>query len=141
MDEITTSSPAFAKPPVSSSPERRLLHDGDFMPFVGMTKNLGRAEFQVCPQYKRGKLVKLSIYPLQQEDRSYYYEWEGNGKHHFTIQSYQGLDEAKVWMHSYCKEHKCHSMRLYVPNGANFIWFSEFSDNVCIGFTHESWQR
>jgi hypothetical protein len=117
---------------------KKLLHDGNFMPFVGMTKSLGRAEFQVCPQYKRGKLVRLYIYPLQQEDRSYYL-WEGNGKRHFTIQSYEGLDEPKIWMHSYCKEHKCHSMRMYVPDDAKFILFQEYGDNACIGFTKKSW--
>ena len=113
---------------------RKLIKDGDVMPFVGMTQNLGRAEFQICPQYKRGKLVKLSIYPLQQEDRGYYYEWEGNGKKHFTILGYQNLQNPDVWMHSFCKEHKSPTMRLYVPIGANFLWFQVYSDGITIGF-------
>jgi hypothetical protein len=82
----------IAKPSVSSSLVCKLIKDGDFMPFIGMTQRLGRAEFQICPQWKRGKLVKISIYPLQQEDRSYYYEWEGRGRCNFTIQSYCNLD-------------------------------------------------
>lgn len=110
------------------------IKDGDFMPFVGMTERLGRAEFSICPQWKRGKLVKISIYPLQQDDMSYYYEWEGDGKGYFIIQSYNNLDEPKVWMHSYCKGHKCQSMRVYVPNQAKFIWFQVYSDSITIGF-------
>jgi hypothetical protein len=70
------------------------------------TQRLGRAEFTVCPQFKRGKLVRLSIYPRQQEDRSYYLLWEanGNGKKHYTIQGYEGLDEPYLWTHNWCKE-------------------------------------
>ncbi len=129
----------IAKPDVSSSPVCKPIKDGDFMPFIGRTQKLGRAEFAICPQWKRGKLVKISIYPLQQEDRSYYYEWEGHGKRNFTIQSYCNLDEPKVWMHSYCREHKCHSMRVYVPNGAKFLWFQVYSNSVTIGFTNKQW--
>lgn len=115
------------------------IKDGDFLPFVGLTPRLGRAEFAICPQWKHGKLVKMSIHPQQQEDTSYFYEWEGHGKRYFTIQSYQGLEEPKVWMHSYCKEHKCQTMSLYVPYGAKYIWFRVFGDNITIGFTKEQW--
>lgn len=111
-----------------------LLNDGDCLPFVGMTQNLGRAEFSVCPIFKRGKLVSMFIYPLQQEDRSYYYKWEGHPKKQYTVQSYQSLDNPNIWMHQYCKEHKTPSFRMYVPTGANFLWFSVYSDSVSIGF-------
>lgn len=128
-------------PMLAAYPIAVVIKDGDFIPFEYMHKSYGRAEFTLCPQYKRGKLVKLFIYPLQQEDRSKFWVWEGNGKRHFTVQSYDKLDEPKLWMHSFCKEHKCQSIRLYVPNNAKFIWFSEFSDNVCVGFTQTEWKR
>lgn len=110
------------------------IKDGDTLPFIAMTKHLGRAEFRLCPQWKRGKLIRLSIYPVQQEDRSYYYEWEGEGKRKLFIQSYSGLDDPKVWMHTWCKDHKCHSMELYVPSGSTCIIFKEYSDNISVGF-------
>ena len=138
-DTLNHQTPADAKPVLAANLTRKPINDGDFMPFVGMTQRLGRAEFAICPQWKRGKLVKISIYPLQQEDRSYFYEWEGNGKRYFTIQSYQNLDEPKIWMHSYCKEHKCQTMRVYVPNGGKYLWFQVHSDNITIGFTNERW--
>jgi bisphosphoglycerate-dependent phosphoglycerate mutase len=115
--------------------EEKIIKDRDFLPFVGMTSNLGRAEFVVCPKFKRGKLVELFMYPLQQENVNHYYRWQGNGKNNYTVQSYEQLDEPKLWMHFYCKEHKCQSFRMYVPNEANYIWFSEFSDSITIGFT------
>jgi hypothetical protein len=110
------------------------LKDGDCLPFKSLSERLGRAEFVICPQYKNGKLVKLYINPAQQEDINYYYVWEGIGKSDFTIQSYQKLDDPKVWMFHYCKEHKCQSLRLYVPADSNYLWFNVFSNNISIGF-------
>lgn len=121
--------------------ERKILKDGVFVEFVDMTQKYGRAEFVVCPQFKRGKLVKLSIYPKQQENANYFLEWEAqsNGKNRFSVQGYEGLGEPFLWNHFYCKEHKCQSFRMYVPTEAKYIWFSEYSDNVCIGFTKSKW--
>lgn len=116
---------------------RKTIKDGDLLPFVWMTERFGRAEFSICPQWKRGKLVKLSIYPLQQEDTSCYYEWEGDGKRYFTIQSYFNKSEPHAWMHSYCKEHKCHSMTIYVPDNTKFLWFQVYSDFITIGFINK----
>ena len=125
--------------PTTQSLTRKPIKDGDFLPFVATTKKGGLAEFAICPQWKRGKLVKISIYPMQQDDMSYYYEWEGVGRDYFTVQSYQNLGEPRIWMHYYCKEHKCQSMFVYVPSGSNFIWFQVYGNNISIGFTKESW--
>jgi hypothetical protein len=112
------------------------LSCGDLIPFVDVSDRLGRAEFIICPQWKRGKLVGISIYPMQQEDMSCYYEWKGEGVNCFYLQSYQSLEEPKVWMHSYCKEHKCQSLRLYVPRNAKYIWF-KVGSTINIGFLKE----
>jgi hypothetical protein len=135
--------PALNIASVSNSLICKPINDGDFIQFVDFTERLGRAEFTVCPQFKRGKLVRLSIYPRQQEDRGYFLLWEtnGKGKNHYTVQGYEGLDEPYLWTHHWCKKHKCQSFTMYVPRGAKFLWFSVFSDNVCIGFTKTSWQR
>ena len=113
------------------------IKDDDFLEFVWATQNLGRAEFTICPIWKRGKLVALYIYPRQQKDICYYYYWEGNGKAFYTISSYGGLQDPKVWQMFYCKEHKTQSFHLYVPVESKYLWFSVFSDNITIGFTQE----
>lgn len=112
---------------------KKMLEDGSIIPFVSMTQNLGRAEFSVCAQYKRGFLVKLTLHPLQQEDCSYFLEWEGKTRG-FGFQGYQGLGYPNAWSFMWCKDHKCQSFRIYVPVGSNFIWFSESSFGVTIGF-------
>lgn len=118
--------------------ERKPIKDGDFMPFIAITERFSRAEFGICPQYKKGKLVRLSIYPMQQLDCNYYYEWEGTGGlRTLGIASYNKLDDPKVWLFHYCKEHNCQSMRVYVPNGSKYLWFKEHSDSITIGFVDE----
>lgn len=116
------------------------IKDKDFLPFIYTTKNYGRAEFEICPQYKYGKLVKIGIYPRQQQDCSYYYEWEGGKKISLTLESYDKLQEPNIWRFVYCKIHKSQSMRVYVPEGANFLWFQEYSDNLTIGFTDKEFK-
>ncbi len=109
------------------------LKGGEYLPFVAMTLNLGCAEFQICAKWKRRKLVELFIYPRQQENINYYYHWEGEAIY-FKIGGYEGLDDPKAWMFQYCKEHKCQSMRIYVPNGAKYLWFEKLS-GIGINFT------
>jgi hypothetical protein len=111
------------------------IKDGDYLPFVARTENLGTAEFVICPIWKRNKLVKLHIYPKQQELMDYYYVWEGYGRHSLQFSGYQGLQDPKIWYSYFCKEHKCLSLRLYVPPESSYIWFTVYSDNITIGFT------
>ena len=114
------------------------LSGSDFIPFVNITKNYGRAEFVVCSQYKRNKLVKMFFYPAQQGNVENYYFWEGVGRDGFSIGSFDGLDNPNIWLFSYCKEHKCQSFRMYVPNGSNFLYFDVLS-SISIKFTKKRW--
>lgn len=113
------------------------IKDGDFLEFLWSTEKWGRAEFVVCPQFKRGKLVKMFIYPSQQGISDKYYVWEGTADY-FTVQSYQQLDDPKPWLFRWCKEHKTQSFRVYVPPESKYIWFSVLS-TVTIGFTKTKW--
>jgi hypothetical protein len=115
---------------------RIVIKDGDLIEFVDFTKNLGIAGFTVCPQFKYGKLVKISIYPGQQENDTYYLELDLKEikKDYYTIQSYNNLDNPMIWKHFYCKEHKCQSFYMSVPRGSKYLWFEIFSDNISIGF-------
>jgi hypothetical protein len=115
-----------------------ILKDRDFIPFEWISKKWGRAEFSICSQYKRGKLVRLFIYPHQQENEENYYMWEGAGRDYFTIQGYQGLADPKIWLINWCKEHKCQNLRLYVPPESKYIWFQVLF-TINIGFTKTKW--
>lgn len=44
------------------------------------------------------------------------------------------MEDPKVWFIQYCKEHKCQSMRVYVPNDAKYLWFDVLS-SIGINFT------
>lgn len=114
------------------------IKGGDFIPFEWKTERWGRAEFSICPIYKRRKLVKLFIYPHQQENKEDYYIWEGTSDSYFTIQGYEGLNDPKIWLIGWCKEHKCQNIRLYVPSNSKFIWFHVLS-TITIGFTKTKW--
>lgn len=109
------------------------LKGGEFLPFVAMTQNLGCAEFQICSKYKRGKLVELFIYPRQQENIDYYYHWEGKAQD-MSLGGHEHLEYPNAWFFQYCKEHKCQSMRVYVPKGAKYLWFQVLS-GIGINFT------
>lgn len=99
-----------------------LTHDS-VVPFTAFTKNYGRAEFQICPVVKRGKLKELFIYPKQQPDAKNFYHvvfgdyppdaWQVMSWTHL------GMNEPKVWLFNWCKEHKCQMISVYVPKQAN----------------------
>lgn len=112
------------------------IEDRFCIPFVNKTDNLGRAEFILCPLYKRGKVVELFIYRRQQQNVTEYYHWEhtGRGVGEMTIQSFGDLPDPKVWRTFYCKEHKTQSLELYVPVGATYLRFEQFSFCITLGF-------
>ncbi len=103
------------------------------IPIIDCTKNLGRAEFSLCTKYRYGKLTDIWLYPEQQEDTSYYYHIIAGGRTHFTLQGYHGIEHPRSWIFTYCKEHKCGSMRFYVPEGSKYLWIS-FLSSIGIGF-------
>lgn len=98
--------------------------------------NLGRAEFSICPVYVRGKLKEMYIDPIQQRNSDTIYKAVFDYPPlDFTIQSF-GLDDPKIWLHYWCKRHKCAGFRLYVPDNAEYFqvdFFGDFSINFCKG--------
>jgi hypothetical protein len=111
-----------------------------FIPFDYMDKtpgggNLGRAEFAVCVKFKGGKVAEFWVYPVQQR-RQEYWHFAG-GDCDFTIGSYEGLADAKVWRTFWCKEHKTTSLEMYAPDGAKFLRI----DYHGISFTKTDWGK
>jgi len=111
------------------------LKDKDSIEFVNTTKTYGRAEFSVCQKYRRGKLVELYIYPEQQQSDKYYV-WRavGGGARDFMLGVFHGLDNPKVWMFGYCREHKTVTFRMYVPADSRFLRFEVLS-GISLYFT------
>ena len=82
--------------------------------------NIGHAEFQVCIKFKQGKVSEFWVYPRQQRNVDTYWHYVG-GNIDFTISSYERLEDAKVWMIHYCKEHEATSFNLYVPKDSKYL--------------------
>lgn len=97
------------------------LSDGSVCRFMPMTKNYGRAEFTFCPIWKYGKLAEVFIYPRQQENIDYFYHVKSGYSDSFQVDSwsYKGFSSPRIWLHFYCKEHKCMSMNVYPPDGCD----------------------
>lgn len=110
--------------------KEQLLVPGSRIYFQWASKEYGRAEFSVCPVYKYGKLVDMYIYPRQQKDvDTYYHAHFNNPPYDFSFSSYDNLTEPRIWIHGWCKEHKCNFFRLYVPDYSKYFeihWLSNF---------------
>lgn len=95
-----------------------------FVPFLWRDptpggQNLGRAEFQVCLKFKRGKISEFWVYPVQTRmETCWHYS---GGDVDFTISAYEGLKSEGSWMMGWCKEHKCTTFSVYAPTDAKFI--------------------
>jgi hypothetical protein len=101
----------------------RKLSDGEVITFEPFTKIYGRAEFQFCVVWKYARLVKIHITPTQQPNALEQFELDVKnlGIAQFAVSSYthEGIEDPRTWMHSYCKDHKGHCFRLYVPAYSN----------------------
>lgn len=98
-----------------------VLNHGDKVWFEPMHPHYGHAGFQVCPQYIRGKLKRVFIYPRQQDINNLVYRVELSGQDIFSVNSwtFKGIDKPDIWMTGWCKEHKCQTLSVYVPRNAN----------------------
>lgn len=106
------------------------LKDGDVVKFKPFSSRLGRAEFAVCPIYKRGILKKILLYPVQQKDMNLYYSYTFEYKPiSWSISSWghKNIEHPKIWNHYWCKEHNCLGFRLYVPKESNCFTVSTLS--------------
>lgn len=89
--------------------------------FEWLTKDLGHAEFVLCPVYNRKKVIsKLYIYPKQQKDQKYFFviknkNSDNSGLNLGCLLINNELQHTNVWTTYYCKEHKTMALQLYVP--------------------------
>jgi hypothetical protein len=102
------------------------LEGNKCLSFINSTPKLGRAEFQICSKYKRKKLAELFIYLEQQENIDYYYYWQGKANGLY-LGSWNDLNKPEPWFFGYCEEHKCQTMRMYVPNNSKYLFFEILS--------------
>ena len=107
------------------------LKSGDIVKFKWSTKEYGHAEFGFCPVFKRGKLHEMFILPLQQPNAKTAYHISAGYSTSFTLNPLVNggqLNRADIWIHSWCKLHKCLSFRAYVPIGSSQFQVSLLSD-------------
>lgn len=116
-----------------------LREDYQKQPFIWMTKQYGHAEFIICPIIKRGKMKKVMMYPVQQPEAKHYYEvthpdgWSGIDFGTYLKNNNQ-LEKPWVWNTHYCKEHKSHSFRLYVPRESTGFFITSGLGKFCINW-------
>lgn len=94
------------------------VFDKEYIPFINMTKDYGRAEFLVCPVYKDGFLTELHISPRQQPDAEYDFVIKGEFEQ-MMISSWVGVGAPRIWMFAWCPVHKTSAFRVYVPKDAD----------------------
>jgi len=117
--------------------EIRQLKLGYSIPYEWKSKNLGVAEFTICPVFKRGYIRELYIDPLQQEQyKGVYFNMDLRGINFNKVWYSSPMDkQPKIWHSSWCKEHKCYSLRLYVPDDSSkLIVEAHFGDTIEISF-------
>lgn len=104
-------------------------------------RSLGWAYFQVCQVWKRGKIEKLYIYPMQQRSEDYLvYELPKDHRTtEFHLSSYTFNDsDAVITSNAYCKEHKAILSTIRVPKESEYFELAlHFGNSVCMNF-HKS---
>ncbi len=118
------------------------------IPYVAMDptpggENLGRAEFEFCPIWKRGRMVELLVFPAQQRTDVLCYRLALTGRvrtFSFTHRSASPRrEEARPWMMTWCQEHKTVSYRVYVPAYTNELRFEpHFGTSIDVVFASRS---
>ena len=96
--------------------KEKIIELGESIEYVPMTDGLGRAEFAVCPTFIRGYIRELHIFPLQQDmNVSYAVRIPEHIKINQLGFSSDPHNPHNMWHGTWCKEHKCLSLRMYVP--------------------------
>ncbi len=88
--------------------------------FKNSHPNYGRAEFAICPQFKYGRIKRVYLTTRQQEPQRGWVFPEVNSDC-YSISSWVGLDEPRVWLTNWCKEHKTQMTSFYVPDNSEFL--------------------
>jgi len=119
----------------------KIIKFGDEIKYVPRTHDYGRAEFTICPVFKRGIIRELYIYPRQQPDAKHFYKLVPMGKYRIIDFTYYGGDFndcCRIWQTWWCKEHKCFSLEFYVPNeGDSFKVNCHFGDTISLEWCRE----
>lgn len=114
----------------------KVLQDGDVVEFEGFSKRYGCAEMIVCAKYERGKLKHLFLHPRQQENPKNKYRIDGyKGMLDWSIGAWthKGMEESRIWIHFWCKEHKAPAFRVYAGRTAKRFAVSKLS-NLSVTF-------
>lgn len=97
--------------------------------------NLGRAEFQFCPIWRKGKMAELMIFRRQQREEVRAYRLKLlRGITQFSFQGpYE--DKPNLWHMFWCEEHETVCYRVYVPTHSSRIAFEpHFGNSIDIRF-------
>lgn len=97
--------------------KQQQIKEGDKIPFVAYMSKYGVAEFTICIQYKRGKVVRVIMTPSHQAPPCPRFVLETKADI-FSFGSRQGLPKMQVWLVSWCGEHKCQRLWLSAPKKA-----------------------
>jgi hypothetical protein len=115
----------MAMTPNEAEPKLRVIELAGWQHSIAYTPlhpSYGRAEFQVCPIWKRGRIVECWIYPRQQVrpegDVCWHFEANSDG---LTVSGLGPTDEPKLWHIGWCRDHKTATYSIYVPNYTNTL--------------------
>jgi len=112
--------------------------------YTPVTEMWGRAEFDICPVFKRGYLRQIHIIRRQQETKEEFVldlerELNPSRIREFSITSEYGVEKPlpKIWRNFWCIVHKTISFSVYVPVDTNTIKFTPhfFLNSLDIIFT------
>jgi hypothetical protein len=93
----------------------------DTISYLWKHEKWGRAEFSICPIFRRNKLVDLWIDPIQQENKNLYHLQLAS--RNFQLKLDRTIVSIAPWLYHYCADHKCTSFRVYVPDNTNKLSF------------------
>lgn len=116
----------------------KVIKFGQPITFVSTTHDYGRAEFVICPVFRRGIMRELYIDPRQQPQ--YFKEWfqidlDGIPANQMHFSGYPKENDPEIWRSFWCKEHKCFSIELYVSASSHYFEVQpHFGDTVDLEF-------
>lgn len=108
----------------------------DVIKYQLLHPSYGRAEFEVCPVFKHGKMTELFIYRRQQDTSDIYRLVipQAMKIDRFHIESLNN-EQPHTWMEMWCKLHKTITHKVYAPNGTSQISFGfHCGDTITIRF-------
>lgn len=109
---------------------------GDRINYQPRHKDYGRAEFTLCPVFKRGIIRILYIFPKQQESNTCYKLVLPTPSRFRCLWFSTFPDRSPyIWHTGWCKEHKCYSLEFYVPVGCDYFDIgANFGDTITLSF-------